>query len=249
MKQEMQIDVQVDTIGRWGGGNYPHPAGSRIIHQKNNAAIAVPNMETIERETNDVDEMFAWEEGWDRRYLQLSKGPLQFSTQQVFLPNLMIEWNSYGQSILCQEVLESSAFFFGFLINSTGPAVYRGRELLETEALVYHRGFEQEYRVRPQSETLVLSIIPPLTEALGAADPILSTTLQRNTSPNNPTPQFRGNNVAFVDQDKHALSFHSHPNSSLENDVRRRNRIRGRCSHRNLFLTSDSANAKDSFRL
>jgi len=124
-------------------------------------------MEIIERVTNDIDEMFAWDKGWDYRCLQLSKGPLNVRNRQVILPNLIIEWNSYGQSVLFHEVLDSPAFFFGFQTASTGPAVYRGHEVLETEALVYHRGVEQEYRVRPQSESLVLAVTPPLTDSLG----------------------------------------------------------------------------------
>ncbi|VAW07051.1 hypothetical protein MNBD_ALPHA05-1957 [hydrothermal vent metagenome] len=133
-------------------------------------------MEIIERVTNDIDELFTWDdEGSDRRYLQLSKGPLKFSHRQVILPNLIIEWNSYGQSVLFHEVLDSPGFFFGVQVDSTGPAVYRGHDVLKTEALVYHRGIEHAYRVRPQSESLVLAITPPLCDALGwrlSQDPV-----------------------------------------------------------------------------
>jgi AraC-like DNA-binding protein len=124
-------------------------------------------MKCIDRGTNDVDELFTWIGSWDAQYMQLSKGPLQFKTRQVFLPNLIIEWNSFGQSVWAREVMDSPALFFGVLIDSTGPAVYRGRELTKTEALVYHRGFEQEYRVAAGSQSLVLAVTPPLTESLG----------------------------------------------------------------------------------
>jgi AraC family transcriptional regulator, ethanolamine operon transcriptional activator len=166
MQPGMKLDVQSANIGRWHLGNYPHPASPQNIHTTTTRSCGT-SMKYIERSTDDIDEMFAWEEGWDRRYLQLSKGPLRFRTRQVFLPNLMIEWNSFGQSVWSREVLDSSALFFGCLLDSTGPAVYRGREMLETEALIYHPGVDQEYRVRPQSESLVLAITPPLTEQLG----------------------------------------------------------------------------------
>ena len=45
--------------------------------------------------TDDVDELFTWGDGWDSEFLQLTRGPLGFTTQGVSLPDLHIEmgWN------------------------------------------------------------------------------------------------------------------------------------------------------------
>jgi hypothetical protein len=52
-----------------------------VYHLAN--GLASSGKQIIERETNDIDEMFFWGQGWDYEYLQLSKGPLRFKIQQI----------------------------------------------------------------------------------------------------------------------------------------------------------------------
>ena len=124
-------------------------------------------MEYHEIRSDDIDELFSWGSGWDRRYTQLTRGPLRFCTRQVRLPEVLIEWNSYGQSVLFEEVMHSPVFFFGVLLESSGSGVYRGKELAIGDALIYHPGQEQDYRLRPSSIGLGVSISFELWNALG----------------------------------------------------------------------------------
>ena len=117
--------------------------------------------------TNDIDELFSWGSGWDAQYTQLTAGPLGFVTRQVKLPNIHIEWNSYGQSVLFHDVLRSPVLFFGVLLDSSPAAVYCGEELTADEGLIYHPGQEQEYRIRSNSRALGVAIDAEYWRKLG----------------------------------------------------------------------------------
>ena len=123
-------------------------------------------MQYEEITTDDIDQMFSWGSGWDRRYTQLSAGRLGFATRQVRLPDLLIEWNTFGQAVLFEEVMQAPVLFFGVLLDAMRPAVYAGREMGVHHGLVYHPGHEQEYRVRPGSQTMVVAVAADLWRTL-----------------------------------------------------------------------------------
>lgn len=125
------------------------------------------NFDYREIATDDIDEMFSWGSGWDRRYLQLSPGPLSFKTRVTRVPGLLIEWNSFGQKVLFQEVMHTDCLFFGVMLNSSSAPTYRGRETSLGEALVYHPGREQEYVVQGGSNSLAMAVSPELFTSLG----------------------------------------------------------------------------------
>ena len=108
--------------------------------------------------TNDIDELFSWGSGWDCRYTQLSAGRLGFSCHRVSLPDMHIEWNTFGQAVLFEEVMHQPMLFLGVLLDSTGPAVYCGNEMSPYHGLLYPVGKEHEYRNCVGSRTMCIGV-------------------------------------------------------------------------------------------
>jgi AraC-like DNA-binding protein len=117
--------------------------------------------------TDDIDQLFSWGGGFDNEFIQLSPGWLGFRCRNVDLSGVSIQWNSYAQSVLFREVLTTPALFFGFVLESFGSTTFLGCDLAACDAVLYQFGVEQEYRVSRGTESLVVSIAPPLFRRLG----------------------------------------------------------------------------------
>lgn len=124
-------------------------------------------MNYFEISTDDVDELFTWGSGWEADYMQLSPGRLGFRMRVVKLPEMHLEWNTFGQRLLFREVNQSQGLLFGFTLEGTSAPRYRGRETELNDALVYHVGQEQEYVVSRGNKSLCIGLKAKLRQRLG----------------------------------------------------------------------------------
>ena len=117
--------------------------------------------------TDDIDELFSWGSGWDDRLLQLSPGPLGFRSRVATLPGVLIQWNSYSQTVLFHEVLREQALVFAMLVDGSSAVNYRGHEVSSNEGVILHPEQEQEYVVQPGCKSLLVIVERSFAQALG----------------------------------------------------------------------------------
>ena len=103
----------------------------------------------------------------DDNVLQLSPGPLDFTSTQVDLPGLLLEWNGTGAKILSREIYSGAGVMLGFVLQSTSPLKSFGHDFDYGNAVVWHPGKELEYIAPSGLTSLVISVDAALADLLG----------------------------------------------------------------------------------
>lgn len=103
----------------------------------------------------------------DDNVLQLSPGPLDFTSTQVDLPGTRLEWNGTGARIRSRECYPGAGVMLGFVLNSPGPLKSFGYDYDYGHAVVWHPGKELEYVAPSGLTSLVISVDAALTDLLG----------------------------------------------------------------------------------
>jgi AraC family ethanolamine operon transcriptional activator len=129
--------------------------------------IDSPNLVYEQRATDDIDEMFSWDEGWEFDYLQLSRGKLGFRSRSVQIGKLRVEYHSYDQRVLFRDALNTTDLAIALVVSSQIAPRFAGREISGNTVLIHQAGREKEYLVEPGTTTLHISVE---SELLGQLD-------------------------------------------------------------------------------
>jgi hypothetical protein len=100
----------------------------------------------LDIETDDVDELFSWGQGWDIEFVQLSRGILGYRAKVVQLLGLSVSWNLFRQALLFRGLLTAPSICFAVVLDGFDSPVYLGKEVAKTESLLMQAGQEHEYR-------------------------------------------------------------------------------------------------------
>jgi AraC-like DNA-binding protein len=99
--------------------------------------------------------------------LQLSPGPLDFTSTQVELPGIQLQWNRVGAKIRARESYRGSGVLFGFVLQSPSPLKSFGRDIDYGYAVVWHPGSQLEYVAPTGLASLIVHVDGALADLLG----------------------------------------------------------------------------------
>jgi AraC-like DNA-binding protein len=105
----------------------------------------------------------------DDNVLQLSPGSLDFTSTQVDLPGVMLEWNRTGARIRAREVYSGEGVMLGFVLQSPSPLKSFGHDFDYGYAVVWHLNKELEYVAPTALTSLVITVDAALADLLGWA--------------------------------------------------------------------------------
>lgn len=113
-------------------------------------------MDYREIATDDVDQLFAWETGWDGDFLQLTRGRLGYRGIRIAVPGLTLQWSSFGQSVLARQVVVRSSLVMGVALGASCGVLCRGHDVNTEHAVVVSTG--ETHGLRLAKSTRILSI-------------------------------------------------------------------------------------------
>lgn len=118
----------------------------------------LPNLVYEQRATNDIDELFSWDEGWDFDYLQLSRGKLGFRSRLVQFGKLRIEWHSYNQRVLFRDALKTDDLAVALVVSTNCAPRFAGRDVCRNTLLIHQTDRQKEYIVEPGTTALHITV-------------------------------------------------------------------------------------------
>ncbi|HED18547.1 MAG TPA: AraC family transcriptional regulator [Gammaproteobacteria bacterium] len=104
---------------------------------------------------------------WEFDLLQLSPGQLNFTSSQVCLEGIRLDWNQFGARIRSREVYHGPGIIFGYVLNSSSCVKLCGHELDQGYAAVWQSGQELEYIAPAGITSLVIYVDKTLADLLG----------------------------------------------------------------------------------
>lgn len=115
-----------------------------------------------------VEQFYAGDDtDWEVDLLQLSPGLLNFTSSQVDLGGVRLDWNQLGSRMRFREMYQGSKIIFGFMLQSPRCVKLCGHELDLGHAAVWHPGQELKYIAPAGSTSLVIYVDEALVDLLG----------------------------------------------------------------------------------
>lgn len=138
-----------------------------------NNASGIAGVSLLDVQTDDIDELHTWDmAGWECDYLQLTHGPLGFSTRLVAVEGLTIAWGVYRQKVYAFDIYSGTDLRLGLVVDARELPKACGREVRLDSGLYHCPGAAKEYTLGADTQVLDLAVSADLAEtfAFGAAD-------------------------------------------------------------------------------
>lgn len=115
----------------------------------------------------EFEQFFAGCTGTDIDLLQLTPGLLNFTSTQVDLQGILLEWNRVGTRIRSREVYRGSGVLFSFLLQGSDRVKVCGNELDYGNVVLWHSGEELEYIAPTGVTSLTIHVDAALADLFG----------------------------------------------------------------------------------
>ena len=139
-------------------------------------------MQTFTSSTDDIDEFVCnlKDSEWQHDFMQLSPGPLKFSTRVVALPGVPLFWNHFGNRVRIIESNQGNDLVFGFILKSDKPFMFNGHEMPRNNAAIEHKNTEITYVLPANIDSLMIYVDPSLVKDAGIH---VSNTVEKSVAP------------------------------------------------------------------
>ena len=139
-------------------------------------------MQTFTSSTDDIDEFTCnlYASDWQHDFMQLSPGPLKFSTRVVVLPGITLFWNHFGARMRITESNQGNDLVFGFILKSDKPFLFNGHEMPRNNAAIEQKNTEINYVIPANLDSLMIYVDPSLVKDAGLH---LSNTVEKSVAP------------------------------------------------------------------
>lgn len=110
-------------------------------------------------ETDEIDQLSGWDyPGWEFEYFQLKPGKLGFRYLGLELPDLLVEWQEFGNSVFGRESMNVDQLTLGTVVSADGLPKICGGSVRVSHVLVYQPGRPCEFVIPDNATTLNVTI-------------------------------------------------------------------------------------------